>query len=65
MNIAAWRAWSRRAESLGRRLATGTHDTPTNLCDYAGDFFHPGDRGYRRYLGALRGPDVSGHSVEG
>lgn len=33
--------------------------------DYAGDFFHPGDRGYRRYLDAFRGSDVSGQAVEG
>lgn len=31
--------------------------------DYAGDFFHPGDRGYRRYADAFLGPDVSGQPV--
>lgn len=33
--------------------------------DYAGDFFHPGDRGYQRYYRAFRGPDVSGQPVDG
>jgi len=31
--------------------------------DYVGDYFHPGDRGYRRYFRAFGGPDVSGRDV--
>jgi lysophospholipase L1-like esterase len=56
-------------EEVARRpdlVAVDLYDATREMTwrDYAGDYFHPGDRGYQRYRRAFRGPDVSGQPVD-